>query len=256
MLHTAFLHQLRKHELIHVLRFFPKQESNGKRRKVLEIGAGTGYQSKYLTRLGFDVTAIDIKSSAYRNERVFPVLEYDGCSIPMATGTFDIVFSSNVLEHVAKIDDFLDELRRVMSPDGYAIHVLPTPAWRFWTYITHYIWVTKRLWVLFARKKNDTVRSPQIPKSPRDIAGTLFPMRHGERGSSITELFYFSKRWWLKQFSGHGYKNVANQPTGIFYTGSFALGASLSIQRRRKLARILGSACRTYVFMKKESDIA
>ena len=62
----------------------------------------------------------------------------------------DVVFSSNVLEHVAAIDAFLDETARVLKPEGRAIHILPTPAWRGWSMLTYYGWLAKRVLGLIA----------------------------------------------------------------------------------------------------------
>ena len=45
---------------------------------------------------------------------------------PFPDGQFDVVFSNQVLEHVADIANFLRESRRVLHPHGTAIHVFPT----------------------------------------------------------------------------------------------------------------------------------
>ena len=74
--------------------------------KLIEIGAGTGWQSKKLRELGFDVHAADLAHSDYKKDRFFPVTDYDGHHIPFADSTFDIVFSSNVMEHIPHVSDF------------------------------------------------------------------------------------------------------------------------------------------------------
>ena len=100
---------------------------------ILEVGAGTGKQSLELLRRGFDVTAIEIADSSYAAHRVFPIIDYDGITIPLPDASVDVVFSSNVLEHVPDLARMHAEIRRVLKPGGQCIHVLPTHGWRFWT---------------------------------------------------------------------------------------------------------------------------
>src|SRR5262249_57567979 len=94
--------------------------------RVLEIGAGTGKQALELQRRGFDVTAIEIAESNYAAHRVFPIKDYDGRAIPLADASVDVVFSSNVLEHVTDLSRMHAEIRRVLAPGGTCVHVLPT----------------------------------------------------------------------------------------------------------------------------------
>jgi len=246
----TLLHEFRQLELECALPFFPSPQASTDPIRVLEIGAGTGYQARYLAGQGFAVTAIDVQSSAYRNERIFPIVEYDGRAIPSADGSFEVVFSSNVLEHVREIDSLLDEMHRVMTEDGYAIHILPTPVWRFWTMFAHYLWLIKRIFAFFFPGKvedSGSTHSPRIPTTFTGLLGTIFPLRHGERGFTITEIYFYRKRWWTDKFEAHDYSVLKTFPTGIFYA-NFTLG--LSIASRRKLARVLGSTCRVYVLRK------
>ena len=251
--HTTLLHELRQFELECALPFFPRpQQSGADAVRVLEIGAGTGYQARYLAERGFAVTAMDVKSSAYRDERVFPITEYDGRAIPAAGGSFQVVFSSNVLEHVREIDSFLDELYRVTTGDGLAIHILPTPAWRFWTIFTHYAWLLKRVFAFLVppRSEGASTHTPRVPATLAGLVGTFFPLRHGERGFTLTEMYFYTRRWWTARFESHGYHVLRTFPTGLFYA-NFTLGSRLSIARRRTLARVLGSTCRVYVLGKR-----
>jgi hypothetical protein len=64
---------------------------------VLDIGAGTGVQAQMMTGAGYAVEAIDMPTSVYANDGVFPIHDYDGHRIPFPEATFDVVCSSNVL---------------------------------------------------------------------------------------------------------------------------------------------------------------
>ncbi|MBV9558646.1 MAG: class I SAM-dependent methyltransferase, partial [Pseudolabrys sp.] len=103
---------------------------------ILEVGAGTGQQALYISQHGFKVDAIDVPNSNYSEARQFPITDYDGKRIPFPDGTFDIVFSSNVMEHVSDLSAMNAEIKRVLKPGGYCIHVMPTHRWRFWTFLS------------------------------------------------------------------------------------------------------------------------
>ena len=128
MFNVAYLNQIRIVEMERLAQYIPAGA------RVLEFGAGTGQQARLLADRGFDVAAIDLADSAYAQHLVFPVQHYDGEHIPLADQSVDVVFSSNVLEHVENIPAIMSEFRRILRPGGFGVHVMPTPAWRFWTW--------------------------------------------------------------------------------------------------------------------------
>lgn len=206
------LENIRTHELGIVLSMLPP------RGRVLEIGAGAGWQARALEDHGYDVSGIDLTSSVYRMNRVWPVTEYDGKTIPFEDGTFDIIFTSNTLEHIKNIYAFQNEIRRVTKEDGVVLHILPSGTWRFWTNLTH----VAKLWT--------------IPKT------------HGEHSrNSLTEIFHFSRRWWMRLFRETGWTVVVTDSNRLFYTGNLIMDHRLSISMRGKLSRALGSSCNIFL---------
>lgn len=199
--------------------------------RVLEFGAGTGEQARLLSDRGFDVVAIDLASSGYVRDRQFPVIDYDGRRIPLPDSSVDVIFSSNVLEHVEDLATTFAEFRRVLRPDGLGIHAMPTPAWRFWTFVSG---VPTSI-VALAKLK------------PKVAVGALLPIGHGTSWEGVSELWTFSPRWWRATFAKHRFQIVEDRPLGLFYTGHFLLGERLPFERRRQLARTLGSATHIYV---------
>lgn len=237
------LHAVRDAELEIALKWFPCVNKGA---HVLDLGAGTGRQSQLLQALGYRVTAVDLPSSAYAEERVFPVVDYDGRTLPCADASLDVVFSSNVLEHISDLHHVLLETVRVLRPDGVAIHILPTPAWRLWTTLTYYPWLLKRALQQLTGRRRRTSGQPAPGRKPT-LSEILWPAPHGERGNTITEAWYFSRRWWHSAFERAGFEIVESAPVALAYTGSMLLGDRLSIAARRRWAMALGSACRIYV---------
>lgn len=190
---------------------------------LLEIGAGAGWQSKKLAENGFNVSAIDVCDTNYKDEQIFPVISYDGYTIPFEDKSFDVVFSSNVLEHIPHVVDFQAEIRRVLKDDGICIHLLPTPNWIFWT--------------------NNTVLLKQF----------RFTSVHGERaGNILTELYYFSKNYWDKLFVKANWKIKYYSKNNIFYTGASLMDSRISIDKRVNLSKYFGSSCHYYILEKRK----
>lgn len=240
---AAFRQAIRKYELEQVLALMPPNST------VLEIGAGAGWQAKMLAEQGFCVEAIDIRSSRYKATQIWPVLEYDGKHIPFPDHTFDIVFSSNTLEHIPHVATFMDEIRRVLRPGGIAIHLMPSSTWRLWTICTHYPFFPYHM----KKAVRSLVSSPNSKDRNRaklwlEVAREVFiPSRHGERGTVVTELYLFSHLAWRSLFHRTGWCVKAYFTNRLFYTGHGLFGSLLGLRLRRLLSFLLGSACNIFV---------
>lgn len=242
----AGLIDLRSAELDCVKRYFHPATH------VLELGGGNGFQASLLDSLGANVKSIDV--ALPRGQRTFFAVEiYDGLTIPFSDTTFDVVFSSNVLEHVQDINEMMAEIHRVLKADGIAVHILPTPVWRFWTSLTHYAYLAMR--GLGLRRP---VAGGNVPSLGEKIQRSglwatakriLVAGPHGEYPSALSEFWYFSKARWLQVFRANGFQVVRSSPSGIFYTG-YSVANGLSVNMRQKLAKILGSSTRIYVLRK------
>lgn len=218
--------------------------------RVLEIGGGNGYQASCIAATGAHVESIDVQPC--KGATYFPVRLYDGKALPFADASFDLVFSSNVLEHIPDLALTLREIRRVLAADGRAVHVLPTPAWRGWTSVSHYPHMLRRIWQwVTARTAGQgpvqNSSSEGRARSPWErLRRLLADGPHGEYPSALSELWYFSRRRWLDVFAKAGFVVSEDRCGGLFYTG-YAVCPALSITSRRRLARCLGSATRIFV---------
>jgi len=247
---TTHLRRIREYELQRVL------DNISLRGRLLEIGAGSGWQAKVLSEHEFDVKAIDIADSEYSSSRVWPVIVYDGVVIPFPDQSFDIVFSSNVLEHIVDLYGFQKEIQRVLKQDGLAIHVLPTASWRFWTNIAYYINALKRIFstVKFTSTNEAAPAAKKFTSDRSLFKRILIPSRHGERGNSMSEMYYFSRFHWRRLFRKTGWTIVRSYSAELFYTGYALLNVKLSLRARRFLSRFLGSACYIYVLKREVKE--
>lgn len=228
--------------------------------RLVEIGGGSGWQARFFTDAGYDVASFDVATSGYASQRVFPVATYDGRSLPAAAHSADIVFSSNVLEHIPHVVAFQSELLRVLKPDGIALHILPTGTWRLWSNIVHYPWVARQIAGRLtasgpseahlgspAAMPHSRAGPAAAPTTAQRIKAALIPRRHGEFGNAVTEIYYFSRYRWTRLFEATGWTVTHYSTNGLAYTGHSFVGERLSLGTRRNLARFAGSSCHVFV---------
>ena len=217
--------------------------------RLLDFGAGTGQQAKFLAGRGFEVVAIDLPASTYAAHRLFPVIDYDGRHIPLADGSIDVIFSSNVLEHVEDLPGIMAEFRRVLKPSGTGIHIMPTPSWRLWTFAAGVGDAAKAAMLLPGEIVRAQVgdRRGAFRQGMRRIARGIVPRGHGTSVEGISELWTFSARHWRRVFERNGFEVMSDRPMQMFYTGNVLFGDKLPWSQRRKLSSVLGSATRMYV---------
>jgi len=101
-------------------------------RRVLDLGCGVGYGAFWLASYGArQVTAVDLGLVALRYAGAaysHPRLRYaqaDALHLPFADASFDFVFSSQVIEHVSSVEQFMREIRRLLAPGGFCLITTP-----------------------------------------------------------------------------------------------------------------------------------
>ncbi len=87
---------------------------------VLEVGSGPGDLSEEIRGRGGKVVAADRSWEEIhcRQRSLESVAIADGCLLPICDNTFDLVCSSNVLEHVPTPSSMVSEMIRVTRPGG------------------------------------------------------------------------------------------------------------------------------------------
>ena len=201
---------------------------------VLEIGGGNGFQANKISERGCKIKSIDLQNRDNMS-KYFDVTTYDGITIPFEIATFDIVFSSNVLEHVIDINNVLNEIKRVLKPSGVVICIMPTASWRCWTIISHYVY----LMALTVKRLFDTSR--KVSESM-----CIIPPPHGEYKSCFHEIYFYSAYSWNMVFEKNGLKVINSFRTNFFCTG-YAIFPNMGLRVRKILSHAFGSAGNIFV---------
>lgn len=106
-------------------------------KRVLDFGCGSGYGAAEMAGHAASVDAIDVSQEAVTHAAANfakPNLRYVSFDpehlLPFADGSFDVVTSFQVIEHVEDFDLYVAEARRVLVPGGLFIVITPDRAYR------------------------------------------------------------------------------------------------------------------------------
>jgi SAM-dependent methyltransferase len=118
---------------------------------LLEIGAGTGQLLAALRARGVAAEGVELRQDlieeAHRFFGSLPIQRVSGTALPFADGTFDVVSSFDVFEHIPDSDAHLAEVQRVLRTGG--TYLIQTP--NKWTNV---VFETIR-WRSFTRFRED-----------------------------------------------------------------------------------------------------
>ena len=99
--------------------------------RILDIGCGDGHKMLALSSIGnvvgVDICDTQLEKARARGLKVFRC-NIDTERLPFPDGHFDLIVSSEVIEHVLVPDHLLREARRVMKPDGHFLLTTPNLA--------------------------------------------------------------------------------------------------------------------------------
>jgi ubiquinone/menaquinone biosynthesis C-methylase UbiE len=104
------------------------------RGKILDAGCGSGGIAVSFAEEGELAVGLDIKNkfgnagrklASERGTRNASFVQGDGTGLPFASGSFDLVLSHSVIEHVDSAERYLGECHRVLRPGG--VLFLQTP---------------------------------------------------------------------------------------------------------------------------------
>jgi SAM-dependent methyltransferase len=102
---------------------------------VLDFGCGAGNQVQKFLELGLDCHGCDLEFKPGPHADTLQAagrlrkIQWDPYRLPFEDRQFDFVLSDQVFEHVQNYPETLAELRRVLRPDGWSLHIFPA-RWR------------------------------------------------------------------------------------------------------------------------------
>ncbi len=95
--------------------------------RLLDYGCGAAHHRKFIEDIGYIWTGADVIDSVaplVRDDvaaRAGEIALYDGVTLPFPDGSFDVVYSMLVFQHVRDINRSFSELGRVLAPGGLVI---------------------------------------------------------------------------------------------------------------------------------------
>jgi ubiquinone/menaquinone biosynthesis C-methylase UbiE len=106
----------------------------------LDIGCGSGDLLEALTMrlpahtyVGSDISAGRVRLAQERLGQRAALVQIGTGTLPFATGSFDLVFITEVIEHLKDPKHLLDEVYRILTPQGRLILTTPNSrAYPFW----------------------------------------------------------------------------------------------------------------------------
>lgn len=118
------LHMMHSAAYLHALRVV-----DGK--SVLDLGCNSGYGTEILSTRAQIAVGVDVSERAIelaRNKRTGASIAFqviDGVRLPFEDNSFDVATCFQIIEHLVEYDSFMNELKRVLTPDGIAIFTTP-----------------------------------------------------------------------------------------------------------------------------------
>ncbi|MBP6855680.1 MAG: class I SAM-dependent methyltransferase [Candidatus Pacebacteria bacterium] len=102
---------------------------------VLDVGCGSGAVMEFFNQKGHRVYGVDISPTAlaFCEQKGLTVKEGTATHLPFGDQSFDVVCALDVVEHIAKEEDVIREIERVLRPGGVGIITVPAHQW-LWSY--------------------------------------------------------------------------------------------------------------------------
>ncbi|MBI3631046.1 MAG: class I SAM-dependent methyltransferase [Candidatus Sungbacteria bacterium] len=113
---------------------------DGTGKTALDIGCRDGYWSERLKKRGYAMSALDIEplyADAVRHD-----VEQ---GLPYLDDSFDLVWCTEVVEHLRDPEILFEEIERVMRPGGIAVLTTPNSHWWFYGLVRLWGWTPQRL---------------------------------------------------------------------------------------------------------------
>jgi SAM-dependent methyltransferase len=147
--------------------------------RILDAGCGVGMYTEQFRRFSPHVTGVEIDLAVARqaSSRLAGIVVAPAEALPFADGSFDVLFSHEVIEHVTDDAAAAVEMLRVVAPGGRIVIFCPN---RLYPFETHgYYW----------RGRYHFGNTPLINYLPDPLRNRLAPHVRAYTGSGLRSLF-------------------------------------------------------------------
>ena len=271
---TEIMHRLRQRELEIIFSGCPE----GCFTTGLELGAGDGFQSNLLIHYVKSLISTDYNRSRLASagsEKVrYLVCDAEKVDRIFKPSSFDLVFSSNLMEHLPQPNLAYKGIHRVLKDDGVCISVMPNPfmkfMWMLFFYPNKFMRLVEVLGDRFASSRKSTPRGlghrTRRGECSRDslaevildnnpnrtqysfLRRQLWPVPHGAYSSNFEEFVKYRLPRWVQLIEDNDFDVI--QILKIPVTTGYGFG----FERVRDWMERLGFASGyAYVAVKKDS---
>ncbi|MBL7924331.1 MAG: class I SAM-dependent methyltransferase [Bacteroidia bacterium] len=210
--------------------------------RVLELGCGIGYQSAFLSKIANNVMATDLPdpdiqahapgmevAKNLHNKLNVKNVQFIACSaetLPFEDSSFDLIYSSHVLEHIPDRDKALAEMARVLKPGGIYFCVTPVSFEKLYSFLNYYLLLVTRIFALLGRIvkrifwSKDRTSQPGVSVDGHTAkakstfwASFPFPPPHGTGRHFLSELVNWTPGKWKKEQTKHDEFEFVSQQT-------------------------------------------
>jgi ubiquinone/menaquinone biosynthesis C-methylase UbiE len=162
--------------------------------RILDLGCGRGFYAKAVTTLypqatviGVDYNAEYLNVAAAQTRATAGLARANALALPFASGSFEAIVCSEVLEHIDDDSGALDEMYRVLSDDGLLVMSVPHQRYPFlwdplnWmlehafgTHVPAHIWWLAGIWADHVRLYTAEELSIRVETAGFQIENMLF----------------------------------------------------------------------------------
>ncbi len=260
------LHRTRAREIALIFNKCPEKIF----KTMLEIGAGDGFQSALLLTYTQKLVCTEYDEQKLQNKISDPAVSYkivDAENLPhyFKPKTFDVIFSSNVFEHLHQPEKVFKDMHAILANDGVCVHIMPSPflkwTWLLLFYPNQVITLLEMLTQKGGAKslrqvsKGDEVALKELradlgnnPKAAQRswLKSQLWPTPHGAYPSHIAELRGYSRKRWTKVMHDAGFTVIAVKKMPV--SSGYGFGAD-PVRKVLEKAGATSSYC--YIAVKK-----
>lgn len=255
---------LRKLEIDTILEGFGKNHFDN----ALELGCGSGEHSQHLAAYCKSLVALEYNQdrlNATSDEKItFMIGDAQDLS-QFNDDEMDLVFSSNLIEHLQNPVHCLSECSRVLKQDGFVIHTVPNRTWKIMGLLLYYPYHLKLAFrLLFSSEKSANPKGSKTPRSKIDhnlrvvdlaepvkykFLRKLLPTPHGVSKGNFRELLSWGQKHWIRVFRKSGLEvvNIVRLPFYFPYSDEF--------HTLLKLGNCMGFSSSTGYVLKKVSSL-